>query len=104
MASSSDLSSKFELFVVVTHTGKLYAGHYVSYLRLSNQWYKCDDVWVSQVSERVVRASQGYMMYYVQKMLYYKVSEEITGQGFLDKKYSELNHGNVTCQSMPNGI
>jgi ubiquitin carboxyl-terminal hydrolase 22/27/51 len=103
VASSSDLSSEFELFAVVTHTGKLDAGHYVSYLRLGNQWYKCDDAWVSQVSERVVRASQGYMMYYVQKMLYYKASEDLAGQGFLDKKDSESNHRNVTCQSMPNG-
>lgn len=103
VASSSDLSSEFELFAVVTHTGKLDAGHYVSYLRLSDQWYKCDDAWVSQVSERVVRASQGYMMYYVQKMLYYKASEDLGGQGFLDKKDSESNHRNVTCQSMPNG-
>lgn len=104
VASTSDLSSEYELFAVVTHTGKLDAGHYVSYLRLSNQWYKCDDAWVSQVSERVVRASQGYMMYYVQKMLYYKASEDLAGQGFIDKKDSELNHGNVTCQSMANGI
>ncbi|KAK1550841.1 hypothetical protein Q3G72_025739 [Acer saccharum] len=70
-----DLSSEFELFAVVTHTGKLDAGHYVTYLRLSNQWYKCDDAWISQVNENVVRAAQGYMMFYVQKMLYYKASE-----------------------------
>ncbi|KAL4181936.1 hypothetical protein AMTRI_Chr12g239890 [Amborella trichopoda] len=74
----SDSSSEFELFAVVTHTGKLEAGHYVTYLRLRNQWYKCDDAWITQVSERVVRASQGYMMYYVQKMFYYKASDDLS--------------------------
>lgn len=69
------MSSEFELFAVVTHTGKLDAGHYVTYLRLSNQWYKCDDAWVTQVNENIVRAAQGYMIFYVQKMFYYKPSE-----------------------------
>lgn len=74
--ASNELSSEFELFAVVTHTGKLDAGHYVTYLRLSNQWYKCDDAWITQVNENIVRAAQGYMMFYVQKMLYYKASEK----------------------------
>ncbi|KAL8128819.1 hypothetical protein V2J09_017974 [Rumex salicifolius] len=69
-------SSEFELFAVITHTGKLNAGHYVTYLRLSNQWYKCDDAWITQVSESIVRAAQGYMMFYVQKMLYYKATDD----------------------------
>lgn len=73
---SSGLSSEFELFAVVTHSGKLDAGHYVTYLRLSNRWYKCDDAWITEVNENIVRAAQGYMMFYVQKMLYYRVSEK----------------------------
>ncbi|KAJ4950701.1 hypothetical protein NE237_027533 [Protea cynaroides] len=64
----SDISTEFEVFAVVTHSGKLESGHYVTYLRLRNQWYKCDDAWITQVSDRVVRASQGYLIYYVQKM------------------------------------
>ncbi|CAI8610368.1 unnamed protein product [Vicia faba] len=74
--ASNDLCSEFELFAVVTHSGKLDAGHYVTYLRLSNQWYKCDDSWVTQVDENIVRAAQGYMMFYVQKMLYYKATTD----------------------------
>lgn len=68
-------SSEFELFAVITHTGKLNAGHYVTYLRLSNRWFKCDDAWITQVNDNIVRSAQGYMMFYVQKMLYYKASE-----------------------------
>ncbi|CAN1798925.1 Ubiquitin C-terminal hydrolase 22 [Linum perenne] len=71
---SNEMSSEFELFAVVTHSGKLDAGHYVTYLRLGNQWYKCDDAWITRVNEKVVRAAQGYMMFYVQKMLYYRAS------------------------------
>ncbi|KAI3801800.1 hypothetical protein L1987_29916 [Smallanthus sonchifolius] len=71
---SNESTSEFELFAVVTHRGKLDAGHYSTYLRLSNQWYKCDDAWVTEVNENIVRAAQGYMMFYVQKMLYYKAS------------------------------
>ncbi|KAK7330036.1 hypothetical protein VNO77_24221 [Canavalia gladiata] len=74
--ASNELCSEFELFAVVTHTGKLDAGHYVTYLRLSNQWYKCDDAWVTQVDENIVRAAQCYMMFYVQKMLYYKATDK----------------------------
>ncbi|XP_068652728.1 ubiquitin C-terminal hydrolase 22 isoform X2 [Aristolochia californica] len=74
---STELSTEFELFAVVTHSGKLEAGHYVTYLRLRNQWYKCDDAWITHVSEKVVRALQAYMMYYIQKMLYYKASEDL---------------------------
>nr|GEU38014.1 ubiquitin carboxyl-terminal hydrolase 22-like [Tanacetum cinerariifolium] len=75
--SSNESTSEFELFAVVTHTGKLDAGHYSTYLRLSNQWYKCDDAWVTQVNENIVRAAQGYMMFYVQKMLYYQASDKV---------------------------
>ncbi|KAF6158092.1 hypothetical protein GIB67_014886 [Kingdonia uniflora] len=76
--SPSELPSNFELFALVTHSGKLEAGHYVTYLRLDNQWYKCDDAWITQVNENIVRAAQAYMMFYVQKTLYYKVSENLT--------------------------
>ncbi|XP_062098015.1 ubiquitin C-terminal hydrolase 22 [Humulus lupulus] len=65
----SDLSTEFEVFAVVTHSGTLESGHYMTYLRLRNQWYKCDDAWITEVDERIVRASQCYMMFYVQKML-----------------------------------
>ncbi|XP_047067818.1 ubiquitin C-terminal hydrolase 22-like isoform X1 [Lolium rigidum] len=71
----SELSSEFEIFAVITHSGKLDAGHYVTYLRLNNQWYRCDDAWVTRVDEHTVRTSQAYMLFYVQKTLYYKACE-----------------------------
>lgn len=71
----SDISTEFEVFAVVTHSGTLESGHYVTYLRLRNQWYKCDDAWITEVDEGIVRASQCYMMFYVQKMLFHKANE-----------------------------
>ncbi|CAA6672615.1 unnamed protein product [Spirodela intermedia] len=59
-------------------SGKLNAGHYVTYLRLSDQWYKCDDAWITHVTENIVRAAQAYMLFYVQKMLFYKASKNPT--------------------------
>ncbi|CAK9141329.1 unnamed protein product [Ilex paraguariensis] len=74
----SDVSTEFEVFALVTHSGMLESGHYVTYLRLKNQWYKCDDAWITEVDEEVVRSSQCYLMYYVQKVLYHKASEDLS--------------------------
>ncbi|CAA2961343.1 ubiquitin carboxyl-terminal hydrolase 22-like [Olea europaea subsp. europaea] len=79
--ASVDFSSEFELFAVITHAGKLDAGHYVTYLRLNNHWYKCDDAWITQVNDNTVRAAQGYMIFYVQKTLYYRASQQTREAG-----------------------
>ncbi|KAJ3704702.1 hypothetical protein LUZ61_008407 [Rhynchospora tenuis] len=76
---SSGASSEFEIFAVVTHSGRLDAGHYVTYLRINNSWYKCDDAWVVKVEESTVRESQAYMLFYVQKVLYYTAGDNNTG-------------------------
>ncbi|KAJ0807763.1 putative ubiquitinyl hydrolase 1 [Helianthus annuus] len=63
----SELSTNFEVFAVITHSGMLESGHYMTYLRLNEQWYKCDDAWITEVDDEVVRASQIYLVFYVQK-------------------------------------
>ncbi|KAJ7966294.1 Ubiquitinyl hydrolase 1 [Quillaja saponaria] len=73
----SPMYTEFEIFAMITHSGTLESGHYVSYLRLRNQWYKCDDAWITEVDETTVRASQCYMIFYVQKMLYHKANEDL---------------------------
>ncbi|KAE8654536.1 Ubiquitin carboxyl-terminal hydrolase 22 [Hibiscus syriacus] len=74
---NSDSCAEYEIFSVIAHSGMLESGHYVTYLRLKNQWYKCDDAWVSEVNEGIVRASQCYMLFYVQKPLFYKANEDM---------------------------
>lgn len=77
-SDESDVSTEFEIFAVVTHSGTLESGHYVTYLRLVDQWYKCDDAWITEVDEGIVRASQCYMVFYVQKRFYHKASENLS--------------------------
>lgn len=72
----SDMLSEFEIFAVVSHSGTLESGHYVSFVRIRNQWYKCDDAWITEVDEATVRASQCYMIFYAQKTLYNKANED----------------------------
>lgn len=67
-------AAEFELLAVVTHSGKLDSGHYITYLRLGGAWYRCDDSWVSKASEELVRACQAYMLFYVQKALLHQES------------------------------
>ncbi|KAK2659219.1 hypothetical protein Ddye_005752 [Dipteronia dyeriana] len=81
-----DTSAEYEIFAVVTHSGMLDSGHYLTYLRLRNQWYKCDDAWINEVDERVVRASQCYMLFYVQKTHYYKANEDLSCQPISSRK------------------
>nr|XP_043607789.1 ubiquitin C-terminal hydrolase 22 [Erigeron canadensis] len=74
----SDTSTKFEVFAVITHSGMLESGHYITYLRLNEQWYKCDDAWITEVDDEVVRASQIYLVFYVKKPSSgHKSSEEV---------------------------
>ncbi|KAG8487788.1 hypothetical protein CXB51_018441 [Gossypium anomalum] len=73
---NTNSSAAYEIFAVIAHSGMLESGHYVTYLRLKNQWYKCDDAWISEVDEGIVRASQCYMLFYVQKLLYNEVNED----------------------------
>lgn len=79
MSSSSSIEpeggvsdTEYELFSIVSHIGRMNSGHYVMYIRLRGEWYLCNDAWVVKVSEKVVKNSQAYMMYYMQKVLYYK--------------------------------
>lgn len=74
----ADIVTKYEIFAVVTHAGMLESGHYVTFLRLYNQWYKCDDAWIMEVDEGTVRASQCYMIYYLQKTFHHKSSDDIS--------------------------
>ncbi|CAI9274888.1 unnamed protein product [Lactuca saligna] len=72
----SDISTNFEVFAVITHSGMLESGHYVTYLRLNEQWYKCDDAWITEVEDEIVRSSQIYLVFYVQKQNEHKSGED----------------------------
>lgn len=55
----------FELSSVVVHKGKIDNGHYISYSRQGNEWFRFDDEKVVQVEEREVLQAEAYMLFYV---------------------------------------
>lgn len=61
----------YDLFAVVTHSGRLDSGHYIAYLKGEGEWYKCDDACVTKVDEETVQGSQVYLLFYVQRALKY---------------------------------
>jgi ubiquitin carboxyl-terminal hydrolase 22/27/51 len=55
----------YELSSVVVHKGKIDNGHYVSYARQGQEWFRFDDSMVVQVDEKEVLGAEAYMLFYV---------------------------------------
>ena len=58
-------SAVYELSSVVVHKGKIDNGHYVSYSRQGEEWFRFDDSMVVQVEEREALGCEAYMLFYV---------------------------------------
>ncbi|KAI8916354.1 hypothetical protein EDD86DRAFT_198346 [Gorgonomyces haynaldii] len=55
----------YRAYGVVVHSGTLYGGHYVAYVRLDDQrWAYCSDSVVSLVTWEAVAKSQAYIVFY----------------------------------------
>lgn len=55
----------YELSSVIVHKGKIDNGHYISYSRQGDEWFRFDDSMVVQVHEREVLNAEAYMLFYV---------------------------------------
>lgn len=44
--------------------GTCSGGHYVSYVRVEDRWYLCDDAFIIEVSKSVVEQCQAYLVFY----------------------------------------
>lgn len=55
----------YVLSSVIVHKGKLDNGHYISYSRQGDEWFRFDDSMVVQVEEREVLSAEAYMLFYV---------------------------------------
>jgi len=64
--------SKYSLFAVVNHSGTLEVGHYTCFIRQQQQWYKCDDAWITKATLDDVLQSEGYLLFYHKKVLEYE--------------------------------
>ncbi|KAI8113882.1 hypothetical protein M9434_002010 [Picochlorum sp. BPE23] len=61
----SNANFVYDAFAVICHRGTFQGGHYVTYVRCDdNKWYLCDDAFVIEVPEDVVRNCQAYMVLY----------------------------------------
>lgn len=56
----------YQLSTVICHKGDITGGHYVAYVRNMGAWFRCDDAWVTLVSEQEVAQCQAYMLFFVQ--------------------------------------
>ena len=54
----------YDAFAVVCHRGTCSGGHYVSYVRVEDRWYLCDDAFIIEVSKSVVEQCQAYLVFY----------------------------------------
>ncbi|XP_027039414.1 ubiquitin carboxyl-terminal hydrolase 22-like [Pocillopora damicornis] len=64
--------AKYTLFAVVNHSGTLEVGHYTCFIRQQQQWFKCDDAWITKATLDDVLQSEGYLLFYHKKVLEYE--------------------------------
>ncbi|QIX00577.1 hypothetical protein AMS68_006094 [Peltaster fructicola] len=50
---------------VVVHKGKIDNGHYISYSRQGDEWFRFDDSMVVKVDDKEVLGAEAYMLFYV---------------------------------------
>jgi ubiquitin carboxyl-terminal hydrolase 22/27/51 len=71
-----EAAMQFDLFATVVHKGGLNSGHYISYVRSGDCWFRCDDTAVRQVGLDDVLQCRAYLMFYCKRGLSYKPSAD----------------------------
>ncbi|RDA89842.1 hypothetical protein CP533_0416 [Ophiocordyceps camponoti-saundersi (nom. inval.)] len=59
----------YDLLSVVVHVGEIETGHYVSYCRVGDQWFKFNDHKVEMASVSDVLGAQAYLLFYIIRFL-----------------------------------
>ncbi|KAH6668604.1 ubiquitin carboxyl-terminal hydrolase [Plectosphaerella plurivora] len=62
-------SCTYDLLSVVVHVGEIDTGHYVSYCRVGDQWFKFNDHKVEMASKSDVLSCQPYLLFYIIRSL-----------------------------------
>ena len=56
----------YDLCATIDHSGTLHHGHYVSNVKVENQWYNCNDSFITLSNENaVLQNKEVYMMFYI---------------------------------------
>ena len=56
--------SKFSLFGIINHIGNINSGHYYSYCKTDENWYKFDDTNVSRITKNKLITENVYCLFY----------------------------------------
>lgn len=59
------VKSVYELNGFIVHHGGLDGGHYISYVKMNNQWYECDDFSVKVIPEKKLPTQDAYLCSYI---------------------------------------
>ncbi|QUC22203.1 uncharacterized protein UV8b_06444 [Ustilaginoidea virens] len=62
-------SCMYDLLSVVVHVGEIETGHYVSYCRVADQWFKFNDHRVELATISEVLGAQAYLLFYIIRSL-----------------------------------
>ena len=62
-------SCTYDLLSVVVHDGSMNTGHYISYSRVGNQWFRFDDHKITMASESQVLGSEAFLLFYIIRSL-----------------------------------
>jgi len=54
---------KYELFGIINHTGNVFGGHYYSYIKKSDKWFKFDDSNISNINSSIIN-DKNYCLFY----------------------------------------
>jgi len=56
----------YRLYATVNHIGSMQSGHYVSNVKIDDQWYTCNDALVTKCTEAdVLEADGAYLLFYI---------------------------------------
>lgn len=59
-----DCDCIYDLHSLVSHKGNINSGHYVSYVKHFDKWFKMDDSLITNASEQEVMEAQAYLLFY----------------------------------------
>lgn len=63
--AAAKIEPVYWLSSVVVHKGKIDNGHYISYSRQGEEWFRFDDSMVVKVDDKEVLGAEAYMLFYV---------------------------------------
>jgi ubiquitin carboxyl-terminal hydrolase 22/27/51 len=64
--------SIYSLYAVVNHSGNTENGHYTSFVRHGDSWFKCDDHAITKATVKEVLVSRAYLLFYCRSVLEYQ--------------------------------